>query len=433
MAKTETSKSFVWRTILSQPDYQNELVRRGYFEISSKELNAFSRPLDGPDARILVKFDSRRQIPRSLDEAGLFPITISKATFAVGDFQVFSELPPVEEGDLRVIRFESPHDALNTQTVTSESVALLLALSSGLLTEYVGNELELSFFGKVVMGAFDFSVRRGSGDSVEFSASNTQIEIDAIFENATEMLVMEAKIGRPSDFNIRQLYFPFRHYQNRTKKTIRPILMIYSKGVFEFIEYRFTDIYDMSSFEIIGTRVFAVLAPDSNLQRLREIALAPAHFSPSESTTFPQANDFYKVIELVKFSKRKTVTSEQIRRHLGVVERQVNYYIQAAAYLGLVEKTTDGVRATALARDLLSAKARERDFELASLLVQIPTIGKCFLFAIENGRLPSIEEAAVELADQKDLMGINDTTKRRRLSTAISWTKWILSRVGGFA
>ncbi len=433
MAKPESSTSRVWRHILSRAEYQQELKERGYFEISSKELNGFSQPLKGPDARILVKFDSTRQVPSALKEAGLFPLTINRARFAVGAFNVFSELPPLEEADLQVIRFESPHDALNANRITSESLALLVAASSGVMAEFAGKDVELSFFGKVVMDEFLFSARAKDGSAVEFSAAGIQMEVDAVFESDQEMLIIEAKVGRPSDFNIRQLYFPYRHYHQRTKKTIRPILMVYSGGIFEFIEYRFTNICDISSFEMVGTRVFAVLAPESDLQRLKEIASGPKSFLPNNLVTFPQANDFDKVIQLLNFSKRSSVTSDQVRHHLGVVARQVSYYIQAALYLGLVEKTATGVRSTAHARQLLALSAQKRDFELSALLVQIPTIRKCFLFAIETGRLPSMEESIHSLADQVDLAGINETTKRRRLSTAISWTKWILSRIGGFA
>ena len=431
MPKTSSKMSQVWQRILAEPGVQKDLGQKGFFEISSRELNDYSKPMSGPDARILVKFDSSHQLPEALSESGLVPITVNRARFAVGAFDIYSELPPLEDADLRVVRFESPHDAVNVAEVTSESLALLVASASRVIDQFAGADVELSFFGKVVMKTLDFSVSKHGGETVRFVGSGMQIELDAVFENDQQMLLVEAKIGRPSDFNIRQLYFPYRHFREKTEKVIRPILMVYSRGVFEFIEFQFADPQNMSSFEIVRTQVVAVLAPDSPLENLKAIAKNPITVFGAEGVTFPQANDFDKVIEVARIASANPLGKEQLGQALGVVGRQVDYYLQAARYIGLVELSAAGVIATKLAKGILSKPLATRNLELATLIVQVPTVGKCFLFTAEQGFLPTAEYASTNLAALGDFVGVNDTTKQRRISTAISWTRWIVSNIPG--
>ena len=431
MPRTSSKMSQVWQRILAEPEVQRELGEKGFFEVTSRELNDYSKPMSGPDARILVKFDSSHQLPEALRESGLAPITVNRARFAVGAFDIYSELPPLEDADLRVVRYKSPHDAMNVAEVTSESLALLVASASRVIDEFAGADVKLSFFGKVVMKTLDFSVSKHGGEAARFVGSGMQIELDAVFENDQQMLLVEAKIGRPRDFNIRQLYFPYRHFREKTEKVIRPILMVYSRGVFEFIEYRFADPQNMSSFEIVRTQVVAVLAPDSPLENLRTIAKNPETVFGAEGVTFPQANDFDKIIEVSRIASAKPVGSEEIGQALGVVGRQVDYYIQAARYIGLVESSATGVVATKLAQGILGKSLPARNFDLAALIVQIPTVGQCFLFTTEEGFLPTVEYASMNLATPEDFVGVNDTTRRRRISTAISWTRWIISNMPG--
>ena len=431
MPKAKSTSSQVWQRILAEPEVQKELGEKGFFEISSSELNDYSKPMSGPDARILVKFDSSHQLPEALRESGLAPITVNRARFAVGAFDMYSELPPLEDAELRIVRFESPYDAMNAAKVTSESLALLVASASRVIDEFAGADVELSFFGKVVMKTLDFSVSQHGGEAVRFVGSGMQIELDAVFENDQQMLLVEAKIRRPRDFNVRQLYFPYRHFREKTEKVIRPILMVYDRGVFEFIEYHFADPQNMSSFEIVRTQVVAVIAPDSPLENLKGIAKNPEIAFGAEGVTFPQANDFDKVIEVARTASANPVGKEEIGQALGVGGRQVDYYIQAARYIGLVESSATGIAATKLAKKILRKSLPTRNVELSTLIVQMPTVGKCFLFTAEEGFLPTVEYVSMKLANPEDFLGVNETTRRRRISTAISWTRWIVSNVLG--
>lgn len=134
---------------------------------------------------------------------------------------------------------------------------------------------------------------------------------------------------------------------------------------------------------------------------------------------------------MARIASVKPVAKEQIGQALGVVGRQVDYYIQAARYVGLVESSATGIVATKLAKKILRKSLPARNFELAALIVQIPTVGKCFLFTAEEGSLPTVDYASTNLASLGDFDGVNDTTKQRRISAAISWTRWIVSNVPG--
>jgi hypothetical protein len=68
-----------------------------------------------------------------------------------------------------------------------------------------------TFRGRTTTAKFSFDVNKS-----QVTVDRAQIEVDAGFENSEQIILFEAKIGVPSSFGIRQLYYPFRTaYQDR--------------------------------------------------------------------------------------------------------------------------------------------------------------------------------------------------------------------------
>ena len=65
------------------------------------------------------------------------------------------------------------------------------------------------------------------------------------------------------EFHVRQLYFPYRLWRNKVTKPVRLIFSIYSNMIFRLFEYRFVEINDYSSIELIKTKNYSLSRYDN--------------------------------------------------------------------------------------------------------------------------------------------------------------------------
>ena len=108
-------------------------------------------------------------------------------------------------------------------------------------------------------GEFDFRVNTYRDIKRDIHVENAQCEIDGGFENSESVVIMEAKNVVHEDFHVRQLYYPYRLWNSRVQKPIRLIFSIYSNMIYRLFEYRFRDIYDYSSIELVKTKNYCCM------------------------------------------------------------------------------------------------------------------------------------------------------------------------------
>ena len=97
----------------------------------------------------------------------------------------------------------------------------------------------------------------------QLTVHHAQIEIDAGFENSEDIILFEAKIGVPSSFAIRQLYYPFRTaYQGQNKKTVRNFFFCLKKErekrSYLFWEYKFNPYDSLESIKLVQFKQYQV-------------------------------------------------------------------------------------------------------------------------------------------------------------------------------
>ena len=88
-------------------------------------------------------------------------------------------------------------------------------------------------------------------NSQKIVVNGVQIEVDKIFESATKEIIVEAKNHTCDDFNIHQLYYSYRFFKDKTRKDVHTVFMIYHKGLFRLLEYKFNDPYVFNSCEFV--------------------------------------------------------------------------------------------------------------------------------------------------------------------------------------
>ena len=95
--------------------------------------------------------------------------------------------------------------------------------------------------GRMGSGRFNFDILNSrTGTFFNMQINNSQIEIDAAFEGIASLALIEAKRDLSADFLIRQLYYPYRVWENRLSKKVKPIFLVYSNGIYRLYEYEFS-------------------------------------------------------------------------------------------------------------------------------------------------------------------------------------------------
>src|SRR5699024_7361231 len=229
----------------------------------------------------------------------------------------------------------------------------------------------------------------------------------------------------PIDFNIRQLYYPYRYYHSLVRnKKIYPIFMTYSNSIYQFHVYEFKEAMDMKSIRKIGQKNF-IINKSLNLSN-KELMKIYKSVLPEDdllNIPFPQADSITRIMAILDaFDKDKT--NDELSEEMGLVTRQGQYYMRAMEYLGLVEKYDNNSRLTSFGK---TVKAEE-DIYLKNILL-IKSILKKRIFRDAFIEYLLYEEINKNKTVRKlmELYKINDTTAQRRFNTIKSWIEWIFS------
>lgn len=115
--------------------------------------------------------------------------------------------------------------------------------------------------------------------------------------------------------------------------------------------------------------------------------------------------------------------------------RQTDYYLNAAKYLGLVEKRRD--LETGLIGGFLTEKGQrvfqlgliERQKEFIKLILEHRAFQLTLESHLKKGEMPTIDEI-VEFMKESNLYNVaSNSTYYRRASTIIGWINWIVAQI----
>jgi hypothetical protein len=256
-----------------------------------------------------------------------------------------------------------------------------------------------------------------------------QIEVDAGFESPEKIYLFEAKLGRVDDFNIRQLYYPFKDWSCKSTKEIIPLFFVYTNGLFYILQFKFGVEYgDLS---LVKSKCFTISEPARQIVNLKQL-LEESRVEPEPDIPYPQANDLDKVIDIVtNFHSVGLSNKPAIAEFFDFDERQGDYYANAGYYLGLLKRIPHSKEFELTREGNYIAKSENRSQRNLLLLKQMlkrPSFNEIIqLFESKNRDLTSLDVEVLAPIIQKHV-GLSDTTAKRRASTVMSWMKWI---VGG--
>jgi hypothetical protein len=212
-----TKASDSWQLLFENFRISEKVLEDGYFDIEPSHFKKFHL-----EPRLLTKVDHSHQLADVMKKNGLSILTLSNSSWRIGTFDIFQKLPEWRGPDETVIHKALPNwlQSLKKDGITGEGALINAAEASGILEDFCDEELVATVTGKGRSTAFDFVINDRKSRQSTISVKNAQIEIDAGFEGQGSLCLFEAKKHLSLDFNIRQLYYPYRTWADRVEKPV---------------------------------------------------------------------------------------------------------------------------------------------------------------------------------------------------------------------
>ena len=388
----------------------------------------------------MTKWDSRKSVPEIFCKNRLGLISTSRKSYRIAPFEVFHKIEPRALKSVKIQSRQVPRWMLSLGDdlrERSESGLLSACYASGIISEYANvpqEEILPGIFGRLSTDEMTFTLKgigQFQGRRVSIACNGVQFEIDACYESPESLLLVEAKNCLLEDFNLRQLYFPWRYLHGAIQnanipKVIRPLFIMRSNEVISILEYRFTKESEMDSIELVSVNRYSFADAEITMDDVQKLLVAIGQTKMADNKTFPQANHMELVIDLCERLYNSPADTDDIAELLNYVKRQGQYYTQAACFLGLVEKPARaGYSLTKKGKKIFSLPYKKRQLELAKCFLQYHVFSRCLEYAITKLALPNTSQVSKWIID--DGWPLNGTTPGRRASTVIGWTRWLIN------
>lgn len=424
MAKSKNDVA--WESLFTKYNILSEVKTKGLYEISAKSINEFR------EARLMTKFDHSSNLPTIFAENNLSILPITRGSYLIGCFETFHDFNE-SDTSIQQVMFPTNLESINVGDISSEATAINCAYVSEILHRFSDEEaLVPTVSGRMSSSQFDFYVNNKVLAQPSFiSVNNSQIEIDGGYEGHNSLILIEAKNYISDDFLIRQLYYPFRLWQNKLSKTVRPIFLTYTNGIFDLREYKFNAIDNYNSLELIAHQKYTIQTQYINLELLQNIVKTTPQVTEPRDIPFPQADSFARIINLCELIHDEgCLSKDTITTNYDFDKRQTDYYVNAARYLALVYQGDDSnFYLTSLGLNLFKLSLNQRQIELIKLIVQHTVFNKILQSIFSSGRSLSRNEV-IEIMKQSNLTNIvSESTYSRRASTVMAWINWILNQL----
>jgi hypothetical protein len=423
-ASEVTKNDQAWEKLFTKYKILPKVEKNGYFEITASQINEFR------EARLMTKFDHRINLPRLFAEHDLAILPVTRGSYVIANFTAYHQFP---QFDTRVQQAVFPEclESIDYHNITSEATSINCAYVSNILADFLEDrELLPTVNGRMGSNVFTFQIRNTATNAdMALTVSNAQIEIDGGYEGSRSLALIEAKNFISDDFLIRQLYYPFRVWQGRVGKKVRPIFLVYSNGLFSLYEYEFEDPDHYNSLVLVKQKNYSFESLAITPADIREV-LSRVSNVPEPQIAFPQADSFRRVINLCELLVGREMSRDEITANFAFNARQTNYYTDAGRYLGLIVKRNEQriplYSLSESGRKTLKQPYKTRQLQFVGLILAHQVFSETLRRHLERGVMPAKAEI-VAIMRQAGLYHIKkNSTFERRASTVSGWVNWIL-------
>lgn len=385
----------------------------------------------GNELRLMAKVDHQADLPDALRRHGYFILPVKNGEYVLvreNGYHTLENLPEPPKIFRPKLDFE-----LETLSVgDSESQHLDYCLHVGLIEKFASTVgLRQTIRNRKRMPAIEFHVGRIGPIQV---TAGVQTEVDMGCEGRNEIVLIEAKTGEPSDFIIRQLFYPYRKWRLEIPhKQIRTLFFcsteIAGRRFYKFWEFEFTNDDQYKSLRLKQGEAFLVEPERKSLTVDDLLRLHVAGKAKPEYWNVPQADTFKRVAEIPLLVAQGINTSAKVAEYYKFAPRQSSYYRQAAEFLGLVQSDANHRYVlTDLGNEYANLPTDERRKLLAGILVHFPPM-RAALEVSKRGAEHEVGRKEISALIERNSK-IGSSTPDRRASTLLAWLRWLQANTG---
>lgn len=422
---SNTKNGRAWKKLFEKYNILNNIEKNGIFQITSGQINEFR------EARLMTKFDHKKNLPKLFKENKLSILPITRGSYLISQFDAYKEFEEINS-DVIKISFPKHIESIDFENITSEATALNCAYVSGMLADFMEDEEILpTVSGRMSSDSFEFNIMNTyTRTKKNINVINSQIEIDGGYEGVKTLALIEAKNSISDDFLVRQLYYPYRLWNNKISKKVKPLFLTYSNGIFSFYEYEFKEPDNYNSLNLLKQKNYSIEETKIDLQDIIQVFQRLTLVKEPE-IPFPQADYFKRIINLCELLNENELTREEITTNYDFDPRQTNYYSDAGRYLGLINKKIENRQIIFSLTDegerLFKLKYKARQLKFVELILRHKVFNEVFKRFIFHGEIPSRKEI-IDIMKSSELFNIrSEETFNRRASTVIAWVNWIIN------
>ena len=217
---SESSKDRGWNAIFEKYDIDNHDFDAAPFSITANQIKIACQHFTKTgekEVRILCKQDTRESRPATFRDKGLFLLPVKNGEYVIIKGEGYVDIPPIESSPLKY-RSTFPFSLETTQVGDSEMQHLDRAYAVSLIRHFTEDDsLVLTIRGRKYTPRCPFGFYAGG---FPISVRSVQTEVDGGYEGKNQVVLIEAKNANASNTIIRQIYYPFRLWQEHTEKPV---------------------------------------------------------------------------------------------------------------------------------------------------------------------------------------------------------------------
>ncbi len=208
------------------------------------------------EVRLLCKQDSRHDRPQIFQENDLFILPIKNGIYAIIKGEGYIDIPDI---DTEILRYKSQlsFSPDTSQVGNSEMQHLDYAYATSLIRRFMGDStLILTIRGRKFTPKFSFLAGKYQQ---RLCVKSVQTEIDAGYEGKNNVLLVEAKNSNTNNIIIRQIYYPFRQWQQQTSKPVSLVFFEKREELYCLWQYGFKDTDNYNSITLIKSNRYKIV------------------------------------------------------------------------------------------------------------------------------------------------------------------------------
>ena len=199
------------------------------------------------EVRILCKQDTREDRPQIFQDRGLFLLPTKNGEYAIIKGEGYVDIPDLSGEPLQTYQSSFEFELETAGVGNSEMQHLDKAFAYSLIRHFIGDaSLTLTIRGRKFTQEFSFKVGK-----LPLTVKGVQTEVDGGYEGKDQVVLIEAKNSSSSNTIIRQLYYPFRQWQEHTTKPVSTVFFQRTEAggqeEFHLWEFAFRDKHDYNS------------------------------------------------------------------------------------------------------------------------------------------------------------------------------------------